>query len=72
MSFGIFVSFQKNNNNLCVFPISYKCKYVLFHLNMLRLFQKINMLFFFEIKLVFNKNFSVKYLIQGFNPHLFR
>jgi len=40
--------------NLCVIPISYtclheisyKCKYVLFHLNMLRLFQEINMLFF--------------------------
>jgi len=47
MSFGIFVSFQKNNNNnLCVFPISYKCKYVLFHLNMLSLFQKIDMFFF--------------------------
>ncbi len=28
--------------NLCVFPISYKCKYVLFHLNMLKLFQEIN------------------------------
>jgi hypothetical protein len=53
--FGIFVFFQKNNNNLCVFPILYKCKYVLFHLNMLRLFQEINMFFFFEIKLVFNK-----------------
>jgi hypothetical protein len=24
----------------------------------------------FEIKLVFNKNLSLKYLIQGFNPHL--
>jgi hypothetical protein len=43
--------------NLCVFPISYtclqvisyKCKYVLFHLNMLRLFQEINM--FFSLKL---------------------
>jgi hypothetical protein len=33
MSFGIFVSFQKKLN-LCVFPISYKCEYVLFHLNM--------------------------------------
>jgi hypothetical protein len=29
------------------------------------------MFFFFEIKLIFNKNFSLKYLIQGFNPHLF-
>jgi len=56
--------------NLCVFPISYKCKYVLFHLNMLKLFQKINIFFSFEIKLVSNKNFSLKYLIQGFNPHL--
>jgi hypothetical protein len=64
MFFGIYVSFQKKLN-ICVFPISYKClhvisckcKYVLFHLNMLRLFQEINILFFFEIKLVFNKNF---------------
>ncbi len=48
--------FQKiKNKNLCVFPnfytclhvISYKCKYVLFHLNMLRLFLDINMFFFF-------------------------
>jgi hypothetical protein len=37
---------------------------------MLRLFQKINMFFLVEIKLVFNKNFFFKYLIQGFNPHL--
>jgi hypothetical protein len=58
--------------NLCVFPISYtylhvisyKCKYVLFHLNMLRLFQEINAFFFFEVKLVFNKKLSLKYLIQ--------
>jgi len=55
----------------CLYVISYKCNYVLFHLNMLRLFQEINMFFvFFEIKLVSNKNFSLKYLIQGFNPHL--
>ncbi len=68
----------KKKLNLCVFPISYtclnvisyKCKYALFHLNMLRLFQEINMFFFFEIKLVYNKNFSLKYLIQGFNPDL--
>ncbi len=40
--------------------ISYKCKYVLFHLHMLRLFQDINILFCFEIKLVSNKNFSLK------------
>jgi hypothetical protein len=52
----------------CLHVISYKCKYVLFHLNMLRLFQEIDMFFFFEIKLVLN-NF-LKYLIQGFNPHL--
>jgi len=37
--------------------ISYKYTYVLFHLNMLRLFQNINILFCFEIKLVFKKNF---------------
>jgi len=37
---------------------------------MLRLFQEINMFFFFETKLVSNKNFSFKYLIQGSNPHL--
>jgi len=58
------VSFKFIFLNLCVFPISYtrlheisyKCKYVLFHLNILRLFQEINMfLLFFEIKLVFNK-----------------
>jgi hypothetical protein len=72
MSFGIFVSFLKKIESLC-FPIShtclhaisYKCKY------MLRLFQEINMIFFFETKLVSNKYFSFKYLIQGFNPHLF-
>jgi hypothetical protein len=57
--------------NLCVFSISYKCKYVLFHLNMLRLFQEINMFIFFEIKLVSNKKFFLKHLIQRFNPHLF-
>ncbi len=54
----------KKQLNLCVFPISYKYKYVLFHLNMLKLFQEINMFFSFEIKLVSNKNFSLKYLIQ--------
>jgi hypothetical protein len=64
--------FKKNSNNLCVFPISYKCKYVLFHLNMLRLFQEINMFFSFEIKLDFTKNVSLKYLIQGFNPRLLK
>jgi hypothetical protein len=56
MSFRIFVSLQKKSN-LCVFPISYtclhvilyKCKYMLFHLNMLRLFLKIN--FFFSLRL---------------------
>jgi hypothetical protein len=42
--------------NLRVFPISYKYKYVLFDLNMLRLFQEINTFYFSEIKLVFNKN----------------
>jgi hypothetical protein len=77
MFFGIFVSFYLFI--YCVFPISYtclhvisdKCKYVLFHLNMLTLFQDINIFFlFWEIKLVSNKNFSLKYLIQGFNPHL--
>jgi hypothetical protein len=77
--FGNLCVFSKKKNwTLCVFPISYtclhvisyKCKYVLFHLNMLKLFQEINMFFFvFEIKLVFNKNFSLKYLIQGFNFH---
>jgi hypothetical protein len=75
MSIGIFVSFQKQNWIFVSFQfhthiISYKCKHVLFHLNMLRLFQEINMFFFFEIKVVSNKNFSLKYLIQGFNPHL--
>jgi hypothetical protein len=79
MSFDIFVSFQKKKLNHCVFPISYtclhvisyKCKYLLFHLNMLNFFQEINMfLSFFNIKLVSNKKFSIKYLIQGFNPHL--
>jgi hypothetical protein len=70
MSFEIFVSFQKKFTSLCLSNfihmfnvISYKCKYVLFHLNMLRLFQQINMLFFFEIKLVSNKFFSLKCLI---------
>jgi hypothetical protein len=68
--------FQKNFFlNICVFPISYtclhvisyKCKYVLFHLNMLKLFQEINMFFFFfDIKLASNKNFSFKRL----NLHL--
>ncbi len=77
MSFGIFVSFQKKLNH-CVFPISYtclnvisyKCKYVIFHFNMLILFQEINM-FFFSLRLVSNEFFSLKYLVQGFNPHLF-
>jgi hypothetical protein len=55
--------------------ISYKYEYVLIYLNMLRLFQEIKILFYFifEIKLGFNKkNFSFKYLIQGFNPHLLK
>ncbi len=55
---------------ICQFTMC-KCKYVLYHLNMLKLFQEINMFFCFESKLVSNKNFSLKYLIQGFNPHLF-
>jgi hypothetical protein len=42
----------------CLHVISYKCKYVLFHLNMLKLFQEINLFFFFEIKLVLNNFFS--------------
>jgi hypothetical protein len=48
MSFGIFVTFQKKLN-LCV---SFQ-----FHIdvNMLRLFQEINMFFFFEIKPIFKK-----------------
>jgi len=77
ISFEIFVSFPKKNKklNICVFPISYtclhvisyKCKYVLFHLNMLKLFQEINIFFFFfDIKLASNKNFSFKRL----NLHL--
>jgi len=44
---------KKNKKNLCVFPISYTClhvfsdkyKYVLFHLNMLRLFLEISIFF---------------------------
>jgi hypothetical protein len=68
----------KNKLNICVFlisytclhVISYKCKYVLFHLITLKLFEDINMFFFLEIKLISNKNLSLKYLIQGFNPHL--
>jgi hypothetical protein len=43
---------------------------MLFYLNMLRLFQEINQTNKCEIKLVFDKNVSFKYLIQGFNPHL--
>jgi hypothetical protein len=43
----IFVSFQFHTHILQV--ISYKCKYVLLHLNMLRLFQKINI--FFSLRL---------------------
>jgi hypothetical protein len=74
MSIEIFVSFQKKKRIFVSFQFhthisSYKCKYVLFHLNMLKLFQEINMFFFFEIKVVSNKKFSHKYLIQGFNPH---
>jgi hypothetical protein len=45
--FRIFVFFQFHTNvNMC------------FHLNMSRLFQEINMFFFFEIKLVSDKFFS--------------
>jgi len=65
MFFGIFVSFKKKIESLCLFNFMHmftcdfiQYKYVLFHLNMLRLFQDINILiFFFEIKLVFKKNF---------------
>jgi hypothetical protein len=47
----------KKNLNLYVFPISYTClhvisykrKLVVFHLNMLRLFQKINIFFPFKL-----------------------
>ncbi len=49
MFLKIFVSFQKNYYYLCIFPISYKCKYVLFYVNMLRLFQEINI--FFSLRL---------------------
>jgi hypothetical protein len=50
---GIFVSIQIFFLNICVFSISYtslhvisyKCEYVLFHLNMLILFQEINIFF---------------------------
>ncbi len=60
--------FQKNLNP-CVFPISYTClhvilykyKYMLFHLNMLRLFKRLACLFFFEIKLVSDKKKSPLY-----------
>jgi hypothetical protein len=63
------MSFQKKFE--CLHVISFKCKYVLFHLGMLRLFQKINMFFFWvKIKLVSNNNFSFKYSVQGLNPHL--
>ncbi len=31
----------------CLHVVSYKCKYLLFHLDMLKLFQKINILFIF-------------------------
>jgi hypothetical protein len=44
MSFGIFVLFQKTKlEYLCLsnFINPHKCKYELFHLNMLRLFQEI-------------------------------
>jgi hypothetical protein len=74
MSFEIFVSFQKKLN-ICVFPISYKCEYVLFHLNMCCIwicwdyFKRLS-LFFLEIKLISKKYFSLIYLIQGVNPHL--
>jgi len=61
---------SKKKLNHYVSPISYRYKYVLFHLNMSKLFQEIN-IFFSEIKLVFNKKISLKYLIQGFIPHLF-
>jgi hypothetical protein len=53
----------------CLHVISYKRKYVLFHLNMLKLFKRLTC-FFFEIKLFFNKKISLKYLIERFNPHL--
>jgi hypothetical protein len=53
----------------CLHVVSYKCKYVLFHFNMLKLFQEINMFLFLQIKLIFNKKFSLKELIQRFNPH---
>jgi hypothetical protein len=70
MFFEIIMSFQKKKLYLYVFPISYKYKYVLFHFNMLKLFQEINMFFPFDSELVSNKSFSLKYLIQGFNPNL--
>jgi hypothetical protein len=59
MSFEIFVSQNKFESlsfqYMCLHVISYNSKYVLFHLNMLRLFQEIIMFFFFEIKLIFKK-----------------
>jgi hypothetical protein len=63
--------------NLCVFPISYTCLHVISYkcecvisFEYVRLFQETNMFFFFDIKLVSNKNLSLKYLIQILNPHL--
>jgi hypothetical protein len=54
MSFAFFVSFQKKIEFLCLFNLIQM--YVLFHLNILILFQEINMIFFsFKIELVSNK-----------------
>jgi hypothetical protein len=55
MFFEIFVFFQKKNLNLCVFSISdtclhvisYKCEYVSFHLNMLKIISRNYHVFFF-------------------------
>ncbi len=55
--FGIFVSFQFHTNvNMCYF-IWICWDY----------FKKLTF-FFFEMKLLSNKKFSLEYLIQGFNP----
>jgi len=72
---GIFVSFQKQIIFFLSFPISYtslhvisyNCKYVLFHLNMLRLFQEINMFFSLKLNQFLIKN-SLENLIPTFNP----
>jgi hypothetical protein len=70
MSFGIFVSFQKKIESLCLSNFIHMFTCVI-SFEYVEIISKDLTFFFFEIKLISKKIFTVNYLIQRFNPHLF-